>query len=476
MRRRHLAPDDDSHRGLDGSDSVPTAPVNLRPTPYRPGAIVATIPEGGDHTTRLTDCDPRDSFINANSEIGLFVYMNGIDMVNATSPLSGITVIALEHAVAAPFASRQMADLGARVIKIERVTGGDFGRDYDHAINGKLSSVFMWTSRGKESVAIDLRSSAGYRLLDRLLTEADVLLQNLGPGALDRLGFPIDELRARYPQLIAVSNTGYGREGPYAGKRAYDALVQAESGITAATGTPDEMAKPGFSAADVAAGMYMFAAALTGLYQRERTGDGSVFDIAMLDAMTDAFANHIYKAQHTGQPTDRHGMSHPFAVPYGAYQTSDGPLMIGIQNDREWARFATQVLGRDDLVDHPDYATIIARTTNRHKVDAVVAGFFAQRESACLTDLLDTAQIAWARVNNALEVASHPQFDARDRWTEIDSPAGPVRTLKQVIVERGKEYSYGGIPELGEHTERILAEMGFSDAEVASSRAAGVIA
>lgn len=397
-------------------------------------------------------------------------------MPTDSSPLAGITVIALEHAVAAPFASRQLADLGARVIKIERVDGGDFGRDYDRAINGILSSVFMWTSRSKESVAIDLRSVPGRRLLDELLRRADVLLQNLGPGALDRLGFPSDELRSQYPRLVTVSNTGYGTSGPDSGKRAYDALIQAESGITAATGSATEMAKPGFSAADVSAGMYMFAATLTGLYQRERTGEGATFDVAMLDSMTDAFANHIYKSQYTGEPTDRYGMAHPFAVPYGAYLASDGPLMLGIQNDREWARFTSQVLGRSELADHPDYATNVARTKNRVGVDAIVGEFFSSRDSACLSGLLDNAEIAWAKINNSLEVADHPQFIARDRWVETDSPAGPVKTLKQVIVERGKEWSYGPIPGLGEHTERVLAEVGFTESEISEMRASGAIA
>lgn len=396
-------------------------------------------------------------------------------MSTESSPLARITVIALEHAVAAPFASRQLADLGARVIKIERVDGGDFGRDYDRAINGVLSSVFMWTSRGKESVAIDLRTTEGRRLLDELLQRSDVLLQNLGPGALDRLGFPGDELRVRYPRLVTVSNTGYGTTGPDSGKRAYDALIQAESGITAATGTADEMAKPGFSAADVSAGMYMFAAALTGLYQRERTGEGTILDIAMLDSMTDAFANHIYKSQHTGEPTGRYGMAHPFAVPYGAYQASDGPLMLGIQNDREWARFTSQVLGRPELADDPDYATNVARTTNRRGVDVIVDEFFSSRDSGCLSELLDSADIAWAKINNTLEVADHPQFTARNRWVETGSPAGPVKTLKQVIVERGKELTYGPIPGLGDHTDRVLTEVGFTDSEIAEMRESGAI-
>ncbi|MDV6230602.1 CaiB/BaiF CoA transferase family protein [Rhodococcus cercidiphylli] len=390
-------------------------------------------------------------------------------------PLHGVTVVSLEHAVAAPHASRQLADLGARVIKIERVEGGDFGRNYDKAINGTLSSVFLWTSRGKESVAVDLGSEHGSRLLDTLLTTADVLLQNLAPGALDRLGFPIDGLGERFPRLIVVSNSGYGTAGPFSNKRAYDALIQAESGITAATGTPDAMSKPGFSAADVAAGMFMFSAALAGLYQRERTGEGSIFDISMLDSMVDAFSNHVYKSQYTGHPTDRHGMGHPFAVPYGAFQTTDGPIMLGIQNDREWSRFASSVLGRPELVDDPAFATNIARTTNRVAVETLVSKTFEALSSAEVGAALDRAHIAWSNVHDSLTVAAHPQFVERDRWVTIDSPAGPVETLANVITERGKKYRYGAVPTLGEHTESVLSEAGFTAEEIASMRKDGTI-
>lgn len=376
------------------------------------------------------------------------------------APLAGVTVVTLEHAVAVPIASRQLADLGARVIKIERVDGGDFARGYDTAVAGEISSVFLWTGRGKESVAVDLKAAEGRRIVLDLIDGADVFMQNLSPGAVERLGLGADVLTARNPGLVMISNSGYGSPGPYAGKRAYDALVQAESGAVAVTGTSEMMVKPGFSAADVASGMYMTSAAMMGLFQRERTGQGTVVDVAMIDAMTDFIANHVYYAQHQGKPAARISLGHPSLVPYGEYKTKDLPVVVGIQNDREWARLAEHVLKRPELVMDRAYATNVARAGRREEVDQMVAvacaGFYARE----LTELLDRIGIACAQVNDLAAVATHPQLVERERWVETPTPVGSVQTMRQVITERGKTYPVRAVPALGEHTRRVLAELG----------------
>lgn len=391
-------------------------------------------------------------------------------------PLHGVTVVALEHAVAVPVATRQLADLGARVIKIERRDGGDFARNYDDVVRGGLSSVFLWTGRGKESITADLKQPEAREVLHALLAEADVFIQNLSPGAVDRMGFGAEDLRNLHPRLIVVSNSGYGEPGPYSGQRAYDALVQCESGVVAGTGTKDIMVKPGFSAADVASGMHMYSAVLMALYQRERTGQGTVVEVAMLDAITDWIANHIYYTQHNGAPPERVNIGHPSLVPYGAFETADGDqIVIGVQNDREWARFARIVLGSPELVDDPSTATNIARAQHRSRVDTLVNTTTSRLPTATLLQLLDEAQIANARLNNLAEAAAHPQFAARDRWVDVDSPVGPVATLRQVIQEQGKQYAAGPIPALGAHTEAILDELGYSAESITGLRQRGAV-
>jgi len=383
--------------------------------------------------------------------------------------------VTLEHAVAVPIATRHLADLGARVIKIERVDGGDFARGYDVAVGGEVSSVFLWTGRGKESLAIDVKSAEGLAIVRKLIEEADVFLQNLSPGACERLGLGPDDLQELNPGLVIISNSGYGQPGPYAGKRAYDALVQAESGAVAVTGTPDLMIKPGFSAADVASGMYMTSAALMGLYQRERTGKGTVIDIAMIDAMTDFIANHIYYTQHHGTPPERISLGHPVLVPYGEYETRDGRVVLGVQNDREWARLAVNLLKQPDLVHDERYATNVERTKRREEVDAIVAAACAQHTAVELTDLLDSVDIACARVNQVADVAAHPQLVERDRWGLTDTPVGPVATLRQVITERGRVYPLRPVPSLGQHTRPILEELGYSADKIEQLDQSGVI-
>lgn len=392
-------------------------------------------------------------------------------------PLDGVTVVALEHAVAVPFATRQLADLGARVIKVERPDGGDFARGYDDAINGELSSIFVWVGRGKESVALDLKNPLGRKVLDRALETADIFIQNLSPGAVDRLGYGADILRERYPRLIVVSSSGYGSPGPYTGKRAYDALVQCESGLVATTGTKSRMIKPGFSAADIASGMYMYAAVLMALYQRERTGVGTVIEISMMDAITDWFAHHIYFAQHTGTPAERVDMGHPALTPYGAFPTLDGQtVVIGVQNDREWARLCEVLLELPELPTDPRFATNIARNRNRQFVEDLVSEATSKLRSDELTDLLEGVSIATARINSLVDAANHPQHAARESWVDVDSPAGPVKMFRQVIREEGKEYPAGPVPALGEHTGALLEELGYRKPEVADLQRSGAVA
>jgi itaconate CoA-transferase len=382
-------------------------------------------------------------------------------------PLDGVTVIALEHAVAAPFASRQLADLGARVIKIERVVGGDFARNYDHALGGGLSSIFAWLGRGKESIALDLKDPAALKILDLLLAEADVFVQNLAPGAIERMGYDPTDLIKRHPRLIIASNSGYGRSGPYASKRAYDTLVQCESGAVAVTGTADHMVKAGFSAADIAGGLYLFSGVLMALYQREQTGRGTIIDIAMFDAMTDFIAHHIYFAQATGVPAPRVELGHPSLSPYGAFPTLDGKeVVIGVQNDREWGRMCNLLLMDPSLAHDARTVTNIKRNMNRQFVQSTVAAATSKLLSTELTELLDDADIAWGRINSVLDAGEHPQHVERKRWTTIGSPVGPIRALRGVITERGKEYVTGPVPALGEHSEAVLRELGLDDVEI----------
>jgi itaconate CoA-transferase len=384
-------------------------------------------------------------------------------------------VVALEQAVAAPLASRHLADLGARVIKLERVDGGDFARSYDHAVRG-LASHFVWLNRGKASVALDLKSDAGREVLGRLLDRADVFLHNLGPGAVERLGFGADVLRARHPTLVVCTMSGYGSTGPFRDKRAYDLLVQSEAGLVAVTGTPEHPAKAGIPVADIASGMYAFSNILAALISRERTGDGTAFEVTMLDALVEWMGHPLYVAEHTGEDPARAGLSHPVIAPYDAYPTADGhEVVIGIQNDREWVRLATDVLGRPELAMHPDFATNVARVRNREAVDAAVAEAMSELDVDEAIRALDDARIASARLNAVSEVLDHPQLTARDRWRETSTPVGVVRALRSAVEPVG-EAPIGPVPALGEQIDAVLGQLGYDAREVAALRAAGVVA
>jgi len=390
-------------------------------------------------------------------------------------PLDGMLVVALEQAVAAPLGSRHLADLGARVVKLERVDGGDFARSYDHAVRG-LASHFIWLNRGKESVALDLKAEAGREVLRRLLERADVFLHNLGPGAVERLGFGAGDLRARHPRLVVCTMSGYGSTGPFRDKRAYDLLVQSEAGLVAVTGTPDHPAKAGIPVADIASGMYAFSNILAALIHRERTGEGTAFEVTMLEALVEWMGHPIYVADHTGEDPPRAGLSHPVIAPYDAYPTADGhEVVIGIQNDREWVRLATEVLGRPELAMHPGFATNVARVRNREAVDAAVAEAMAKLAVEDAISALDAARIASARLRAVSEVLDHPQLLARDRWRNTSTPVGDVRALRSAIEPVG-ESPMGPVPALGEHSAAVLGELGFTAEEVAGLRTDGVVA
>ncbi|MFF7182298.1 CoA transferase [Streptomyces sp. NPDC008121] len=392
-------------------------------------------------------------------------------------PLEGITVVAVEQAVAAPFATRQLADLGARVVKIERPDGGDFARGYDTAARG-LASHFVWCNRGKESVALDLKQPRGLALASRLVAGADVFVQNLAQGAAARLGLDAATLCAAHPRLIAVDVSGYGPGGPYAQKRAYDMLVQCEAGLVSVTGTEERPVKSGIPAADIAAGMYAYAGVLAALVRRGTTGRGGPVEVSLLDSLAEWMGHPLHHGMHGGTAPARTGLAHAVIAPYDAYPTADGSLvLLSVQNDREWRRLATRVLGRPELAEDPAFATNTARVAGRAETDAVVAAALAPLTAAEALDRLDAAGIACARLNTVADLAGHPQLAARDRWRSVDSPVGPLRALlPPVVFPDGPDPRMDRIPALGEDTERVLGELGVTAAELRGLRGDGVVA
>ncbi|MFC4511358.1 CaiB/BaiF CoA transferase family protein [Streptomyces ehimensis] len=373
-------------------------------------------------------------------------------------PLRGITVVALEQAVAVPFATRQLADLGARVIKVERPGRGDFARDYDRRAKG-LSAYFVWVNRGKESVVLDLKDATDRALLDRLLARADVFVQNLGPGAAERLGLAPGPLRARHPRLITCDVSGYGTSGPYRDRKAYDLLVQCEAGLVSLTGTPDSVARSGISVADIAGGMYAFTGILTALYERERTGEGSALSLSLFDALAEWMGQPYYAEAYGGAPLTRTGARHPSISPYGHYGCGDGgQVFLGVQNDREWRALCERVLRRPELVEDPRFADNPLRHAHDEQLTAVIEECFARHTAEGVLALLDAAGIAAARLRTVAEFTAHPQLAARDRWREFGSPAGPLRGLLPPVTVAGREAVMGAVPALGEHTAAIRAE------------------
>ncbi|HUY45637.1 MAG TPA: CaiB/BaiF CoA-transferase family protein [Streptosporangiaceae bacterium] len=375
-------------------------------------------------------------------------------------PLDGITVLALEQAVAAPFATRQLADLGARVIKVERPGAGDFARGYDRSVHGQ-SSYFVWLNRGKESIELDIKSADGRAVLDALLPRADVLVQNLAPGAAERLGLGAGQLAGRYPRLITCSISGYGRRGPYCRKKAYDLLVQCEAGLLSVTGTADEPAKAGISVADIAAGMYAYSGVLTALYERERTGRGTSLEVAMLDALGEWMSQPFYYSVYGGRPAQRTGARHASIDPYGPYPAAGGgQVFLGVQNEREWAVLCEKVLGHPELITDDRFATNTDRVAHRDELTAIISRVLADIPADRLEIMLDEAGIANARMRTPAEFSAHPQLAARDRWREVDSPAGRVRALLPPVTSPGREAAMGAVPALGQHTAAIRAELG----------------
>jgi len=380
-------------------------------------------------------------------------------------PLDGITVVALEQAVAAPFASRQLADLGARVIKIERPGAGDFARRYDRTVLGQ-SSYFVWLNRGKESIELDVKSAEGQAVLAALLDRADVLIQNLAPGAAGRLGLAAATLSRRYPRLICCSLSGYGPDCPYREKKAYDLLVPCEAGLLSVTGTADEPAKAGISVADIAAGMYDYTGVLTALYERERTGRGSCFEVAMLDALGEWMSQPYFFSVYGGRPPERTGARHASIAPYGPYPAAGGSqVFLGIQNEREWAVLCEKILGRPELITDERFATNPDRVAHNDELTAIIAAVFSAIPAAGLMARLDAAGLANAQLRTPAEFAEHPQLAARDRWREVGTPHGPVRTLLPPVTVPGREPVLGAVPAVGQHTAAIRAELGFPPAD-----------
>jgi crotonobetainyl-CoA:carnitine CoA-transferase CaiB-like acyl-CoA transferase len=390
-------------------------------------------------------------------------------------PLQDVTVVAVEQAVAAPFASRQLADLGARVIKIERPGSGDFARAYDTTVKG-LASHFVWTNRSKESVTLDLKRPEAAGALRRLLARADIFLHNLAPGAVARLGFDAVGLRAAHPRLITCEISGYGGSGPYRDKKAYDLLIQSEAGLVSITGTEDTPSKVGISIADIAAGMYAYSAILAALLRRERTGDGGMVEVSLFDALAEWMGYPAYFTEYGGAQPARTGARHAAIAPYGPYRTGDGKVVyLGLQNEREWVRFCEHVLQRPELAHDPRFSTNSLRVERHDMLEAVITDAFARSTAAEVVQRLDAADIANARMNTVREFIDHPQLEARGRWGEIGSPAGRLRALKPPFLLDDVEYPMGAVPALGAHTDAVLRELGFDEATIASWRAAGIV-
>jgi itaconate CoA-transferase len=382
--------------------------------------------------------------------------------MTATSPgpLSGVTVVCIEQAVAAPFATRQLADLDARVIKIERPDGGDFSRGYDATVHG-TSSVFVWLNRGKQSVALDIKSTEGRELLEELVDRADVFVQNLSPGAAERAGLDPAAIQCRHPHVIACSVSGYGSGGPLRDAKAYDLLVQAETGMLSVTGTPEEMAKVGVSIADISAGMYAYSGILAALLHRDRTGVALPVEVSLFDSLVEWMAYPLYYTRYGGTAPDRRGVDHPTIAPYGAFRAGDDKLLLlAVQNDAEWRRLCETVLKDPARADDPLFATNSDRVAHRTALDTLIADAFAGLDSGHARTLLDEAGIANSQITDIGDVAEHPQLLARDRWITTPVPGGEALTLYPPTVPGPHRRDLGAVPALGEHTADVLAELG----------------
>jgi itaconate CoA-transferase len=389
-------------------------------------------------------------------------------------PMEGMRVIALEHAVAAPLCTRHLADMGADVIKIERPGDGDFARAYDDYVNG-ICSHFIWLNRGKRSVTLDVKHPDARAALDTLIGGADVLVQNLAPGAAARLGLTHEALQPVNPKLVVCDISGYGESGPFVQKKAYDLLIQAESGLISVTGSADEPSRVGISIADIATGMYALTGILGALLRRSRTGQGANVKIAMLDALGEWMTYPMLRHAYAGSPPPRVPTSHPAIAPYGAHRTRDGQVILGLQNEREWAVFCARALGRPELQTDPRFATQAQRRANREALTALIEDFFSDKTSVEVASLLDQAGIANGRLNEPIDVCNHVQFAARDRWREFGTEAGPVRALLPPFTFTDQEAAIGDVPAVGQHTDAVLSEIGFSREKIAAMRAGGAV-
>ena len=390
-------------------------------------------------------------------------------------PLEGVTILSLEQAVAAPFATRQLADLGARVIKIERPGVGDFARGYDTTVRGE-SSHFVWLNRSKESLTLDVKRSAAAEVLRRLLDQADVFVQNLAPGATGRLGLSAQSLREAHPRLVVCEISGYGSTGPYRDRKAYDLLVQAEAGLLSITGTPDELVKVGISVADIAAGMYAYSGILTALLMRHRTGEGTRVEVSMLEALSEWMGYPLYYGVYGGTPPERSGARHAVIAPYGPFAGGDGEVVyLGIQNEREWQAFCVGVLDQPDLATDPRFVSNAERVQHREALDAEIETVFGGMNTTEILERLESARIANARLRTVQQLSDHPQLAARERWRNVDTPAGSIRaTLPPASID-GVVPVMAPVPALGAHTDAILDELGFDSTTVAGWHDDGMI-
>lgn len=389
-------------------------------------------------------------------------------------PLEGMRVVALEHAVAAPLCSRHLADLGADVIKVERPGGGDFARDYDTYVNG-ICSHFIWLNRGKRSVTIDVKNPSGREILAKLIAGADVLLQNLAPGAAARLGLSHEALAPSHPKLVVCDISGYGESGPMVQKKAYDLLIQAESGLISVTGSPDEPSRVGISIADIATGMYAVTGIMAALLRRARAGVGANVKVAMIDALGEWMTYPMLRHAYAGSPPPRSPTRHPAIAPYGSHRTKDGSIIFGLQNEREWVTFCTQVLERPEVATDPLFATQHARRENRDALTALIEEFFSTMTSAEAAALLERHGIANGRLNDPLAAWNHEQFAARDKWRQVMTENGPVRALLPPFQFTDFEAVMGDVPSVGQQTDEILRELGYSPPEIVALHAAGAV-